>query len=176
MQGDINVLRKLSLDEQENIKVDTTLWATGGISALGLGEGGEPGTGGDFDRLDRWEDYDSTKAGWALSALLGKDLDTRVTTLESSSGSGSVTSVGLTVPTGLSVTGSPITGAGTFAVSLASGYSIPTTAKQTQWDTTYTQRHTHGNKALLDLISQSNIDVLNLLSVVDGNIKVDTTR
>ena len=35
--------------------------------------------------------------------------------------------------------------------------------------------HSHSNKALLDLISQSNIDVLAKLSIVDGNIKVDTT-
>lgn len=48
--------------------------------------------------------------------------------------SGTVTSVGMTVPTGLSVSGSPITSSGTLAVSFASGYSIPTTVKQTEWD------------------------------------------
>lgn len=48
--------------------------------------------------------------------------------------SGTVTSVGMTVPTGLSVSGSPITSSGTLAVTFASGYSIPTTAKQTAWD------------------------------------------
>ena len=53
---------------------------------------------------------------------------------------GTVTSVAMTVPTGLSVAGSPITSAGTLAVSYASGYSIPTTAKQTQWDTAYAER------------------------------------
>lgn len=50
---------------------------------------------------------------------------------------GSVTSVGLSVPTGLSVAGSPITSSGTLAVTFASGYSIPTTASQTNWDTAY---------------------------------------
>ena len=50
---------------------------------------------------------------------------------------GTVTSVSMTVPTGLTVTGSPVTTAGTFALSLTSGYSIPTTAKQTNWDTAY---------------------------------------
>ena len=40
-------------------------------------------------------------------------------------GMGSVTSVGLSVPTGLTVTGSPITASGVLAVSLTSGYSIP---------------------------------------------------
>lgn len=53
-------------------------------------------------------------------------------------GSGSVTSVAMTVPTGLSVSGSPITGAGTLGVTYASGYSIPTDASQTEWDTAYT--------------------------------------
>lgn len=53
---------------------------------------------------------------------------------------GTVTSVGMTVPTGLTVSGSPITTSGTLAVSLQSGYSIPTTASQTNWDTAYTDR------------------------------------
>mgnify|MGYP003644570539 CR=1 FL=1 len=53
-------------------------------------------------------------------------------------GDGSVTSVAMTVPTGLSVSGSPITGAGTLGVTYASGYSIPTNASQATWDTAYT--------------------------------------
>jgi hypothetical protein len=48
--------------------------------------------------------------------------------------SGSVTSVAMSVPTGFTVSGSPITTSGTLALSFASGYSLPTTAKQTQWD------------------------------------------
>lgn len=54
---------------------------------------------------------------------------------------GTVTSVSMTVPTGLTVTGSPITSTGTLAVSLTTGYSIPTTASQTTWDTAYTDRN-----------------------------------
>lgn len=50
---------------------------------------------------------------------------------------GTVTSVGVTVPTGLSVTGSPITTKGTIAISFTKGYSIPTTEKQTNWDSAY---------------------------------------
>ena len=50
---------------------------------------------------------------------------------------GTVTSVDMTVPTGLTVTGSPITGAGTLALGLQSGYSIPTTANQSNWTTAY---------------------------------------
>lgn len=51
-----------------------------------------------------------------------------------------VTSVAMTVPTGLSVTGTPITSTGTFVVTFTAGYSIPTNAKQTQWDTAYSNR------------------------------------
>ena len=57
------------------------------------------------------------------------------------SNTGTVTSVGLTVPTGLSISGSPITTSGTLAISLQAGYSIPTTASQTNWDTAYTDRN-----------------------------------
>lgn len=55
-------------------------------------------------------------------------------------GSGTVTSVDMTVPTGLAVSGNPVTTSGTLAVTYASGYSIPTTTKQTEWDTAYTDR------------------------------------
>lgn len=54
-----------------------------------------------------------------------------------SGGSGTVTSVDLSVPTGLAVSGNPITTSGTLAISYASGYSIPTTASQSNWDTAY---------------------------------------
>lgn len=50
---------------------------------------------------------------------------------------GTVSSVDLTVPTGLSVAGNPITSSGTLAVTFASGYSIPTTTSQTNWNTAY---------------------------------------
>jgi len=53
---------------------------------------------------------------------------------------GTVTSVAMTVPTGLSVSGTPVTTTGTLAVTLTSGYSIPTTSSQTNWDSAYTQR------------------------------------
>ena len=55
-------------------------------------------------------------------------------------GGGTVTSVAMTVPTGLSISGSPITSSGTLALTMASGYAIPTTASQTNWDTAYSER------------------------------------
>lgn len=48
--------------------------------------------------------------------------------------SGTVTNIALSMPTGFSVSGSPITSSGTFAVTFASGYSLPLTSKQTAWD------------------------------------------
>lgn len=44
-------------------------------------------------------------------------------------GSGTVTSVSMTVPTGLSISGSPITVSGTLALTLTTGYAIPTTTQ-----------------------------------------------
>lgn len=55
---------------------------------------------------------------------------------------GTVTSVDISLPTGLSVSGNPITTSGTLAVTFSAGYSIPTTAKQTEWDSAYTNRIT----------------------------------
>ncbi len=67
----------------------------------------------------------------------------RITAASSgTAGSGTVTSVGMTVPTGLSVSGTPITASGTLAVTLSAGYSIPTTTDQTNWGTAYTNRIT----------------------------------
>jgi hypothetical protein len=53
---------------------------------------------------------------------------------------GTVTSVGLAAPTGFTVTNSPVTGSGTLTLNYDTGYALPTTAKQTEWDTAYTER------------------------------------
>lgn len=70
---------------------------------------------------------------------------------------GTVTSVALTLPTGLTCATKTITTSGTFAISLASGYSIPTTAKQTTWDGAVSAKHTHSNKSVLDGISSAKV-------------------
>lgn len=70
---------------------------------------------------------------------------------------GTVTSVGLTLPTGLTCATKTITTSGTFAVSLASGYSIPTMAKQTAWDGAVSAKHTHSNKSVLDGITSTKV-------------------
>ena len=70
---------------------------------------------------------------------------------------GTVTSVALTLPTGLTCATKTITTSGTFAISLASGYSIPTTAKQAAWDGAVSAKHTHSNKSVLDGITSTKV-------------------
>jgi hypothetical protein len=85
--------------------------------------------------------------------------------------SGTVTSVALSVPTGLTVTNSPITTSGTIAIANTSGYSIPTDAKQTQWDTAYTNRIT---TATSPLSITTNTISLNTVPVSNGGTGATT--
>ncbi len=55
-------------------------------------------------------------------------------------GSGTVTSVGLVVPTGFSVSGSPVTVSGNITLSFAAGYSLPSNTSQANWDTAFSER------------------------------------
>jgi len=85
-----------------------------------------------------------------------------------------VTSVAMSVPTGLTVTGTPITSTGTFVVTFTAGYSIPTTAKQTQWDTAYTNRITSATAPIgiasnVISITQSGVASNGYLSSTDWN-------
>ncbi len=81
-----------------------------------------------------------TLAGGGSNQVSLDDLQLGPPPQPDSSAGGTVTSVSMTVPTGLSVSGSPITTVGTLAVSYTAGYSIPTTAKQSEWDTAYSER------------------------------------
>jgi hypothetical protein len=72
-----------------------------------------------------------------VSALSAADFRTAIS---AGTGNGTVTSVGISVPTGLSVSNTPVTGSGTIAIALTAGYSIPTTASQNNWDTAFTDR------------------------------------
>lgn len=69
-----------------------------------------------------------TGVTWVSTSSLG---------IVSGGGSGTVTSVDMSVPTGLSITGNPITTSGTLALTLTSGYNIPLTASTTEWATAY---------------------------------------
>lgn len=53
----------------------------------------------------------------------------------------------------------------------SNGYQLPTTIKVSEWDDAYLKRHTHGNKAVLDNLTQSVIDQSHAhsnKSVIDG--------
>ena len=67
-------------DPEGNIHAKLSLWSSGGITAGDAGSGGSGG-GISYNRLDSWSDYSADKAGYVLSALLGKDLDNRVSAL-----------------------------------------------------------------------------------------------
>lgn len=84
-------------------------------------------------------------------------------------GSGTVTSVALSAPTGFSVTGSPVTTIGTLALSFASGYSLPTTTKQSQWDTAYGW----GDHAAANYLDSADIGVI--VQGYNANTVIDAT-
>ena len=82
---------------------------------------------------------------------------------------GSVYSVSMTVPTGLSVSGSPITTAGTLDVSLETGYAIPKNSSLSNFQTAYGWGD-HSlvgyamNNTLVDLSTRINARVANVSS------------
>ena len=84
-----------------------------------------PAAGITSTQVTNWD----TAYGWGNHASAGY--------LTSETYTGTVTSVDMTVPTGLSVSGNPVTSSGTLAVTYSTGYAIPTTASQTNWDTAY---------------------------------------
>ncbi len=88
---------------------------------------------------DRFLIGDSEVGGIPTKFIKASDM---ATYFGGGSGSGTVTSVGMTVPTGLSISGQPITSSGTLALSYASGYSIPTNSNQTNWTSGYNNQIT----------------------------------
>lgn len=78
----------IAIDSATHIRVLKSLYSDGDVGAFGAddsgGSGGESGGGVSYERLDRWSDYDASKAGWVLSAALGADLNSRLTAAEMS--------------------------------------------------------------------------------------------
>lgn len=107
---------------------DTQTWVntTGG--------GGTIDGSGTTNELTYWVDSDtigslSTATYPSLTELsYVKGVTSSIQTQLNAKGTGSVTSVAMTVPTGLTITGSPVTTTGTLAVALDTGYVIPTQA------------------------------------------------
>ena len=138
----------------DSIEAMVGLWTEKYLSALGLSSGG--GGGGDV-LAEPLVSINGIGSPTAANQTLVWD-GTRWTFKPYGQGGGSVTSIRITVPTGFNVSPSTaITSAGTFAISFATGYSLPTTAKQTNWDSAYTNSHTHSNKTVLDGITSTKV-------------------
>lgn len=71
-------------DETNNaIKAKLSLYSVGGISAKGSsGVSSGSGSGVSYNRLDSWDAYTTSMAGYVLSAALGYDLHTRLGVVE----------------------------------------------------------------------------------------------
>lgn len=94
-------------------------------------------------------------------ATINVTVPTKISELSNDSGYtnniGTVTSVGITLPIGLTCATKTITTSGTFAISFTSGYSIPTTTKQSSWDSAVLVKHSHSNKTVLDGITSTKV-------------------
>lgn len=135
------------------------LYTSGGITAYGVGTGNGSGGGGLNGSVQTYANAISlTTAGnelsqiasaWSIKKLYDKiegiDVSDQLTNYLQKTDAANLyqqkghylTSLGINVPTGLTVSGSPVTSSGNITIGLAAGYSIPTTAKQTNWDTAY---------------------------------------
>lgn len=123
-----------SIATQDSDDVDITGGSVTGITDLAVADGGTGASTAANARINLLPSY--TGNGSKVLSLNSGATDVEWTT----NGAGTVSSVDMTVPTGLAVSGNPITSSGTLAVTYASGYAIPTTSKQSNWDTAYTDR------------------------------------
>ena len=117
----------------DNIKAMFGFWTNQYISALGQNSGGG---GGGASALTDLVDvaissptngqalvYNATSQKWENQTIGG--------------GSGTLTSIGLVMPTGFSVSPATLTANGSFTVSFANGYALPTTADVNKGVTAY---------------------------------------
>jgi hypothetical protein len=84
------------------------LYSDSFVSALGANSSASGG-GGSYERLDSWSDYSSDKATWVLSALLGHELNSRVSALEAGGATSVVTTGSGNVVTAVTKSGTVIT-------------------------------------------------------------------
>lgn len=89
-------------------------------------------------RINFWElPIEDAQPDDTVPAYRGRGQVARVRFPEGGGGDGSVTSVGVSVPSGFEVANSPITSSGTIAIAFAAGYGLPTTAAMGQWSTAF---------------------------------------
>lgn len=159
----------------ESIEAKAGVWTNFFVSALGLNDDGG-GAGGATTLAGLTDVQLTTPIGNGQALVYDSNLGKwKNATIEGGGGgTGTVTSVGMSVPTGFRVTGSPITTSGTLALGFATGYSLPTTAKQANWDTAFSNSHTHENKTVLDGITSTKVadwdDAVQGLSTVAGRV------
>lgn len=99
-----------------------------------------------------------------------------------SSTTGTVTSVGLSAPTGFTVSGSPVTGSGTLSFSFSAGYSLPSNTAQAAWDAKEpgitagsTSQYWRGDKSWQTL-DKSAVGLGNVDNTSDANKPVSTAQ
>ena len=83
-------------------------------------------------------------------------------------GAGTVTSVDMAVPTGLTISGNPITGAGTLTVGLDTGYVIATSSRLVLHDTAYSWGD-HGVEGYLTSYTETDPVVKALTGIIVSN-------
>ena len=129
--------------EITNIQVKAGLWTQKFLSALGQGTGGSGGSGSLANLSDVL--LTNPQAGQILVYRNTHWVNEKMPT---PGGGGTVTSVGMSVPTGLLVSGASsktITNAGTFAITFDTGYSLLAAADKTAWDALLNYFDSNGN-------------------------------
>lgn len=116
-----------------NIKAMFGFWTEQYLSALGLGEGG----GGDVELNEPLNSINVAGLATHPSASGQTIIWNGSSWVYGQAGSTGVTSVALAVPTGFSVTGSPITSSGTIRIGFVTGYGLPLTADVNKGVTAY---------------------------------------
>lgn len=127
-----------------NIEAMFGLWTEKYMSALGLNDSSGGGGGGGASYLSQLLDVLISGATSGQALIFNGQ---KWTNQSIPSSGGTVISVGMSVPTGLKVsngTSQTITNSGTFAITFDTGYSIPTIAKQSNWDGAYTWVNNNG--------------------------------
>ena len=153
-----NTNKAIRIAGDKDGKTLANLYTTGGITAYGAGSG-TGGGGGLNGSVQTYANAISlTTAGnelsqiasaWSIKKLYDKieaiDVSDQLTNYLQKTDAANLyqpkghylTSLGINVPTGLTVSGSPVTSSGIITIGMATGYSIPTTAKQGEWDAAY---------------------------------------
>ena len=161
----LQVINEGTEQEETILVTDLTLASSKNLIAGGIGGGSEPGAGGSLATLADVAlgtlaagdilRYNATTSHWenvqpSLALLtdvaLGTPTDGQALIWDATlgrwrpgtvQGGGGIASVGLTMPTGFAVAGSPLMSDGTLQVSFAAGYALPTTADVTKGTTAY---------------------------------------